>query len=83
VKKQEKSEKKMKRGGLTPGGSSPYGECALPEEADFPCLNFSGGQVWFPGPRPRTERNLPQRARTNSNPARTKVKKDLLSFVLI
>jgi hypothetical protein len=27
--------KKVKKGGLTP-----QGECTLPEEADFPCLNF-------------------------------------------
>jgi hypothetical protein len=35
MKKQEKVKKGEKRGGLTP-----QGECTLPEEGAFPCLNF-------------------------------------------
>jgi hypothetical protein len=38
--KPEKSEKQMKKGGPTP-----YGECTLPEEGDFPLFKFSAGQV--------------------------------------
>jgi hypothetical protein len=43
VKKQEKSEKEMKkrkRGGLTP-----HDERTLPEEADFPCLNPNSAKI--------------------------------------